>query len=119
MVPTGWVAADVARRFQRMMGRYRWDEWERFASDYGLEVIVKDLPQRFPAFHIGRYVCLQGGMSDFETARCAWHEIGHFLLHRGGFVFWDSLQWGYLVVGKRERQADEFAATFPVWTDGE
>lgn len=42
-----------------------------------------------------------------------WHECGHIMLHPGN-VLSDTR---CILIGKQERQADEFAATFPVWDE--
>lgn len=55
-------------------------------------------------------------LSMRDMALVVWHELSHILLHKGGWEFWDGLPWGYLVLGKQERQADELALLLPDWS---
>ena len=115
---TGWIAGDVADRLREWSGMYRWDEYEAFADDVGITIRERrDMPDWLPAFHVHSVVFLRPGQRTSETARHAWHEIAHILMHPVSFHFWESLPWGYLMIGKAERQAWEFVDAFPIWED--
>lgn len=111
----GWVAGDCADRLRGKAGWYRWDQWRSFCWLYGIQVVETDLPAWLDAVHVGRSVCVRLDLPPLDKARWVWHEVGHIVMHPGNCWYWDRLPWGHLVLSKQERQADEFAATFPVW----
>lgn len=112
----GWVATEVARRLRATFGVYHWSEWLALCRECGVVVVRKPLPAFAPAFRAGRCIFVAWNLSMRDTALAVWHELAHIFMHPGGWQFWDGLPWGYLVLGKQERQADELALLLPDWS---
>lgn len=107
-----WIAEGVARRAYRRFGGYLADEWRAFGQPLGVRFELSDrLPEWLPALRVERSIVLRRGMPAGETAWWAWHELAHVLLHPGNLL----APVGWPLPAKQERQADEFAARFPLW----
>lgn len=111
----GWVVDDIIRREWGRPGVYDADEWRLFLVEHGLQYRLVDLPTGVSAFIYCNLIIIQRGLSRVETARLAWHEIGHWACHVGDWQFWHSRPFGASTLRKMERQAEEFAERFPVW----
>lgn len=111
----GWIVKDACDRLWGEIGRYHWDEWCEVASTLGLEVVIVNQGPVPPACLIGRTIYVRGGLCDQMTARLVFHEVGHAVLHAGTPQDWRAMPGGTHVLHKFERQAEEFAALFPVW----
>ena len=116
-VAMSWIIEDRIAALHAEGRRYGRCEWERFCGDAGITVYYHELPPHLPAFIAGSALVLRAGMSPLATAFWAWHEIAHRLLHAGGREFWLSRPMGRYIVAKQERQANEFAALFPIGDD--
>lgn len=113
----GWIVHDTCNRLYGEIGRYRWDQWRCAAAALGIEVVVIDSKLAPPACLYRNTICLRGGFDDETTAWLAWHELAHAVLHAGSPDSWRDMIGGVHLLNKFERQADEFAETFPVWED--
>lgn len=114
---TGWVAPLVSERLRTVFGLYHWHEYRDFATDINAIVIPKTMPPYIEAFRVHRFVYVNTELADRRAARCVWHELAHIVMHPANASWWEQYPWGALVIGKQERQAWEFAATFPVWDE--
>jgi len=117
MLTEGWIATEAAKRLRQHYGTYNATQWESFLEARNLDQWFDELPVGINAFLADDCVYIQRGMTTIDTARRVWHEVGHWALHAGEYTFWLSRPQGYLTVAKFERQANEFAASFPVWED--
>lgn len=111
------VVNDVVSRIRQRRGWYYAHEWERFADHLGVTVWRCDLPLTVPAFLHGDCMYLSRYIEPQYVALVAWHELAHHVLHAGGPCWWLTRPQGYITVARFERQADEFAATFPIWDE--
>lgn len=114
----GWIVQDLIDRAWRALGSFRAREWRQFVDQVGLRVVLSlDLPATVPALLFRRTIIVRAGLDDWTTAWLVWHEAGHFLLHCGNQFEWRELVCGDLILAKQERQAEEFATSFPDWSD--
>lgn len=108
-----YVVDSAIARIRETFGYYSAAEWELFMAECGLDVWLDDLPASTPAFIHDDCIYIQRGLTEQETARHAWHELGHFWLHAGSREWWRTRPQGHITLAKFERQAETFAALFP------
>lgn len=111
----GMVVHDVVVRWRRRTGLLLAGEWALMLDALELDVERCDLGGRIFAAVVDDCVYLDERLTGPFAAWCAWHEIGHVVLHVGGPMWWRSRPQGHITLAKYERQADEFARLFPVW----
>lgn len=113
------LTADMIERARVTYGRYRWHEWPAMYAMLDLAWVSVPLPPELRGFLWGSTVYLRAGMGRRQTARTAWHEAGHHLMHAGGCAFWLSRPQGVVTVARFDWQARQFAERFPDWGEGE
>lgn len=112
----GYVVRDIVDGLWESYGRPDGNDWEQFLAWCGAKVVVTDLPDAsVPGFVHGSTIFLHRHLSIEEIARTAYHEVAHFLIHDGDVRWWRTRPQGHITVAKFERQAEEFARTFPDW----
>lgn len=112
-----WMVTDTIIRTRERYGRFGGDEYYLLASLLGLTIETRRLPVKLPAIVCDSTIVLSDRLSSTAQAWYAWHEVGHFLMHEGDRRALRSHPEGRAMMGKYERQADEFADRFPDWTD--
>lgn len=114
--PVGWVVRDRCIRLEYEIGRFDWHDWERAVHLLGLSVVITRHGPLPPELLHGDTIIVRHGFDARLTAFLVWHAIGHHVLHAGVQAAWASMDSGSLLVAKQERQANEFASYFPVWS---
>jgi hypothetical protein len=96
---------------------YRAEEWEAFCADHGIHWIYAELPDNLPALIADDTIVLHEDLRELGPLRdyYAWHELSHWILHVGDERFLRTLPCGWMILSKQERQASEFALTYPIW----
>ena len=112
-----FVVEGVVLRARARYGLVRASGWQVFADYLRLKVFIAPLPAGFDAIIHDDTILIRHGISATEAAYAVWHEIGHSMLHAGDWRWWLTRPQGYITVARFERQADEFAATFPIWDE--
>lgn len=112
-----WIVRDAVVRYRHEHGVYRWHQWRVCARDIGLKLAWLPFEDINDGLLLSNTLYLRRGMDRIQTARVAWHEIAHTLLHAGTTHFWFSRPGGIIYVQRLESQADMFAARFPIWDD--
>jgi hypothetical protein len=113
-----WVVPSMVERCRAEWGLYHWSEYDQFARDQGITIIYHERGDLPLAFHHDRTVFVRRSRSKRQTARRIWHEMSHIVAFPLNFLFWESLDWGELVISKTERRNDDFMRLFPIWDDG-
>jgi len=111
----GIVVEGVVMRARAQYGIVRASSWPAFADHLRLTVYAAPLPESFDAIIHGDTILIRHGLTATQSAHAVWHEIGHVMLHAGDWRWWLTRPQGHITVAKYERQADLFAATFPIW----
>jgi|GEM_PF-5890495 len=119
MIEGQWVVPEMVQRYRLFYGTYRWNEYERFAADWDITIIVHERTDAPAAFHLDRIVFLRDLRVGTILARRAWHEIGHIIAFPFNSLYWSKVPWGYLVERKTEKRTSDFARLFPVWDSHE
>lgn len=112
-----WIANDRAQRAREEFGAFHAHDWRSFLIVIDIDLIETDLPASLPAFVYNDTIVIRRGLHPLLAAWWAWHEVGHLMLHAGDRRFWRARPQGEITLAKFERQADEFAATFPIWDE--
>lgn len=113
----GWIVQDAVIRYRHEYGYYHWHQWRVCVRDIGYKFAWLAADDPTPGLVAGGTIYIRRGMDRYETARVAWHEIAHALLHAGSTHFWVRQPGGLIYVRRLESQADEFASCYPVWDD--
>lgn len=113
----GWMVEDVVSRLRADIGPYRRREWRQFLKAIGLRYTFDYLPEEYDAILFNGKVIFRNGLSEEEIIDAAFHEGGHHMTVVGDVRWWRSRPQGYITVAKFERQANEFAALFPIWEE--
>lgn len=113
-----YLIQDAVARYRVAYGICRADDWERFIEVLGIRCFEDDLPANIPAVIGDNIIIIQRGMTHDSKARRVWHELSHWFLHVGDRDWWMRRPQGHITVARFERQANEFAASFPIW-DGD
>ncbi len=112
-----WIVEDVVTRLRADIGPYRRREWRQFLAAIGLRYDFDYLPERCNAVLCDGEIIFRNGISEDELIDAAFHEGGHHVTVAGDVRWWRSRPQGELTVARFERQANEFAALFPVWEE--
>lgn len=93
-----------------------WHEWSSYAEAHNITVCQASLPGSVLAVLINpATIMVADWLFPESRALVVWHEIGHHTLHVGTADDWMHLVLGKHLVWRYERQAWNFALTFPIW----
>ena len=106
-----WIVEGVMRSVYQSAGPFWADEWRACGRQLGVRFEVVPLRGDIVAFHVGTIIFLDVDLSPRDMAWWAWHELAHVLMHPGSIM----APIGDQLPEKQERQANEFAAIFPLW----
>ena len=111
------IIGDLITRLVGDYGTFDAVEWQRFTRVIGLSVLFEEMPKKVPAMLCDDTIVVNPLIvtNELDTAWWVFHEAGHWLLHDGDRREWKRIPGGTLVVGKFERQVNEFAARYPRW----
>ncbi len=108
----------VARRIRREFGVYRAEQWPLFLHDHGMLYLETDEAIPIECYRWRNVIVIAAGIPRWRRAYLVWHELSHGLIHAGDQDWWITRPQGNITVAKFERQADVFAALYPIWERG-